>query len=210
MARPSLPLLLAALLLAGLGACADDSGSPASGGHVSADATTKKNTASVPEAGVAFEVPKGWTEFDRDKMQKMLDDNAALDELNDRAGVGKDQFQQMLASNIMLFVTAPQAKNGFLSNINVGLFDTKLPKLGDIEQQYRSIGATDISTDPVTTPVGKGYDTTYSLAMAGLEVHGRALSLQVDGKVVAITVSSGKAKEADQVASAILDSLAAA
>ncbi|KAA1429021.1 hypothetical protein [Nocardioides antri] len=92
---------------------------------------------SVDEAEVSFDLPSDWEEFDRDKMQEALSDSSTMDDLTDRMGMSREQFEQMMASNIVLWVTAPHAEDGFLGNVNVLFADGKLPTMGAVELQSR-------------------------------------------------------------------------
>jgi len=148
---------VAALFLAG-GCSGEDSSR-------SADprASERTRSFSVDEAHLSFDLPSGWEEFDRDKMQEALSDSTVMDDLTDRMGLSSEQFQQMMASNIVLYVTAPHAVAGFLGNVNVLLADGKLPSQGAIELQYRALGATDVGSHEASTHVGDGFSTTYTL-----------------------------------------------
>jgi len=195
---------LVSVLLAG--ACAGED--PTRPADSSASGATR--SFSVDEAHLSFDLPSDWEEFDRDRMQEALSDSTTMDDLTDRMGMSDEQFQQMLASNVVLFVTAPHAVAGFLDNVNVVVADGRLPRLGSFELQFRHLGATDIRSAEVSTDVGDGYSTTYTLALNGIEVHGQAIAFAVEDRVVMITVSSHDAGEADSVADEIRHSLAPA
>jgi predicted nucleic acid-binding Zn ribbon protein len=171
-------------------------------------ASDQTRSFSVDEAHLSFDLPSDWEEFDRDKMQEAFSDSAEMDELTDRMGVSNEQFRQMMASNIVLFVTAPHAEAGFLSNVNVIVSDGKLPTVGTVELQYRALGAIDIDSEEWRTDMGDGHSTTYTLGMNGNEVHGAAILLRPHDKTVVITVSSHDASETDRLADEIRNSLA--
>ncbi|MEZ5191231.1 MAG: hypothetical protein R2734_00855 [Nocardioides sp.] len=82
-----------------------------------------------------------------------------------------------------------------------------LPEPAALELQYRGLGATDIGSKAVSTAVGDGYVTTYTLRMQALEVHGRAIALAVGDRTVAITVSASSAARAKQLSGGVLGSL---
>lgn len=171
-------------------------------------ASDEMRSFTVDEADLSFDLPEDWEEFELDKMQDALTDLDEMDELTDRMGVSSEQFYQMMASNIVLYVTAPHAVDGFLSNVNVIVADVSLPSLGTLELQYRALGATDIETDEVSTRVGDGYATTYTLELNGDELHGQGTALDLGDQFVFITVSSKDAEELDRLGAELRESLA--
>ena len=195
----------ACLAILSLAAACSSADSSRSVGSTSSEET---RSFSVDEADVSFELPSDWEEFDRDKMRDALSDSSAMDDLFDRMGVSIEQFQQMMASNVVLFVTAPYAEGGFLDNVNVVVADGRLPSMGAFELQYRGLGATDVHSVKAITDVGDGYATTYTLEVNGTEVNGQAVALGVDDQAVVITVSSRAAGEADELANGIRHSVA--
>lgn len=214
-------LVLSLLAVSLAGACASNdqagSGSQASGASDSPVAAGKSTPAAdatrsftVDEARLAFDLPADWKKFDQGKMREALSNSSVMDDLNSRVGVSREQFQQLLSSNIVVFLTAPQAVDGFLDNVNVGVFDQPLPGAGVFELQYRALGATHVRSKHVSTKVGDGFSTAYILEAGGQRVQGQAIALEVDGRTVVITVSSSDGRETDDLVSGIRDSLAPA
>lgn len=193
---------VAVLLVAG--SCAQqDVGGPSAG------ASDAPETFVVDEAAVSFELPAGWDEFDSKTMQDALEDSAALDEVSDRSGMSSDQMQQLLASNVSLYVVAPRGEDGVLGNVNVMVFDhEKLPTAGALKLQYRTLGAADIESDDVSTEVGDGFATTYQLELQGRSMYGESLALDVNGSAMLLTITSGAADRTDELARQVLESLA--
>ncbi len=195
---------LGIVLLAG--SCAQqDVGGPSGG------ASDAPETFVVDEAAVSFELPAGWDEFDAETMQDALADNDAMAEFSDRAGMTGDQLQQLIASNISLFIVAPQGDDGLLGNVNVLVFeDEALPTSGALQLQYRTVGAAEIESDDVSTAVGDGYATTYRLELQGRSMYGESLALDVDGSAFVMTITTGTADATDELARQVLASLVTA
>ena len=192
---------LAAMTLTG--ACASDSSSKASD-----EPSTSSYT--VEEAGISFDLPADWDNLDQDTLQEAMSDNEVMDEMTDRMGMTSEQLQQMMSSNLVLYAAAPHAADGFLDNANVMVFDEALPNAGTFELQYRSLGASEITSEDATTEVGDGYRTTYVLTMGETTVHGEVIALEVDGKSVVITISGHDAGDTADLADDVADSLAPA
>lgn len=186
------------------GACSGDGGSSDSAKGPTSHSFT------VAEGKVSFDLPSDWDDLDQDKLQEAMSDNKVMDEMTDRMGMTSDQLKQMMSTSLVLYAAAPHAVDGFLDNLNVMVFDEALPKAGTFELQYRGLGASDISSEDVTTDVGDGYRTTYLLEMGGAEIHGEVLALEVDGQAVVITMSGHDAGEIADLADDVSASLATA
>ena len=157
---------------------------------------------------MSFDLPSDWKEFDRDKMQDAMKDSSVMKDMEDRMGVTSEQFQQMMASNIVLYVTAPEAEDGFVSNVNALVIDQEMPSADEFQQQFESLGATDVQTEEASTDAGDGYTTTYTLATQGVEAHGEAISIDTPDGVVVITISTVDAGDTEALADGVVDSLA--
>lgn len=183
-----------------------------SSGDDSSKASDAPSTSSftIEEAGVSFDLPSDWDDLDQEKLQEALTDNEVMDEMTDRMGMTAEQLQQMMSSNLVLYAAAPHAVDGFLDNLNVMVFDEALPNAGTFELQYRSLGATDITSEDVTTDAGDGSRTTYLLEMGEVTVHGEVIAVDVDGKAVVITLSGHDSGEIADLADDVADSLAPA
>ncbi len=201
----SLKRTVAAACLVGLaltGACSSDDGSSAQ------PATSSQGSHTVDEAGISFDLPSDWEDFDRDRVVEVLSDSAAMDEMTDRMGVTSEQLRMMLGSDMVLYAGVPNAGAGFRDNLNVTVTATGMPDSASFEQEARQAGATGLSTDNVTTEVGDGYLTTYQLQLNDVEIHGAAIALQVDDKLVVIKVIGTDAGDINRLAEGVLDSLA--
>lgn len=157
------------------------------------------------KAGVSFEVPEDWKVVDP---KKVLDGKKAPKELEDMAkaqGMSVDQFMQQIAQQTDVIVFGQQ-KGKFTSNVNVVAMPS-MPTEAQLKSQLESIKAKVEKTEEVDTPLGKAIDGTYTLAMGGQQVHGRMIVAPTDKGAAVITVSTGSAKDAAEVADIIIPSL---
>lgn len=164
-------------------------------------------TYEVPRAGLSFALPADWTGLDAAALQEQLDQAGVSDDVAGRLGATPEQLQQLVASNVVFYATAP-ADGGFRGNLNVLLVEDQPLDLRAIEGQYEAIGATDIDSRDVSTAAGDGFATTYTLQAGSITVHGEAIVIGLDGQVAVITVSLGDAAATSALAQDLLDSLA--
>ena len=194
----------AALLLGG---CSIDFDALSDSDEPTSSSGGRSRSFEVDEAGVTFDLPAKWEEFDRERMNEALSNSSTMDDLTDRMGLTSDQFRQLMASNIVLYVTAPHASGGFLDNVNVLVFDGALPSKRALELQYRALGATHVRSEDVETDAGDGYGTTYDLEVGRSVVHGEALSLDAGRKTVVITVSTDDTGDTADLVQQVTESL---
>ena len=186
-------------------------GTCSSGGSSSkASDAPSTSTHTVEEIDVSFELPSDWDDLDQDMLIDASANGPLMDELTDRMGLTTEQLQQMASSNLVLFAAAPHAEDGLLSNLNVMVFDEALPKAGALELQYRGIGATDMTSEDVSTDAGDGSRLTYTLEIKDVTMYAEVIALDVDGKAVLITMSGHDAGELADLADDVADSLAPA
>ena len=175
---------------------------------VKGDDTTKAQTIEIPGQGVSFELPGDWDAIDADTVKDAGTDSGVFADLADRMGIEPDQLTQQL-ENIDVFVGAPHAEGGVLSNVNALHFDVAdLPSAGTFELQFRSLGATDIETTDVSTDIGEGYRVSYSLSIKDKDMVGTALIIDNGSSILDITVTASSTDLTDAVADQIVGSLA--
>ncbi|MGL5819544.1 MAG: hypothetical protein ACRCYR_18430 [Phycicoccus sp.] len=206
--------LLAAVLLSG---CSGDDTSTSSSGSVGASTSASPSAAApdgyrlVESPGVRtrFAVPEAWTVVD---VKKAIDggDQKGLDVAAESLGITTDQFAQA-AQSIDLMVIGPR-KDGFSPNINaVPTPDlTDLPPAEQVTGELTGIGAKVGSAREETTPAGPALVVPYSLTLGATTVQGRTVVVKGSGGVVTLTVSTADAGQSDDIASALLTTLAAA
>ena len=187
-----------------VGTCSSD------GSSSKASDAPSTSTHTVKEIDVSFELPSDWDDLDQDMLIDASANGPLMDELTDRMGLTIEQLQQMASSNLVLFAAAPHAEDGLLSNLNVMVFDEALPKAGALELQYRGIGATDMTSEDVSTDAGDGSRLTYTLEIKDVTMYAEVIALDVDGKAVLITMSGHDAGELADLADDVADSLAPA
>ena len=184
------------LVLFSLAGCSGDGGSGSDSDHQAFE---------VPRVDVEFELPEDWEEFDQEKAAEVASD--PNNPFIERLGMEPAQFEAMLQSQMELFVTAPHARDGFLDNVNVIVFDEEMPSAAQLEMQFRSVGATDIESDDLETEVGDGHSVDYTISNDDLTVHGNALVVEVGDSVLLITTSASDGDDTDEVSDHIAESL---
>jgi len=174
------------------------------------DEAAANQTIEVPGQGVSFEVPSDWDALDTGAVTDAGDDSGYWDEMADRMGVEPEQMKN-LVSQADIFIGAPSAEGGVLSNINVMHFPgAAMPaSAGSFELQFRSLGAKDIQSTPLSTNIGDGFRIEYVLPINGKELNGTALVIKHDSIALDITISASSAEVADDLADQIVGSLAA-
>jgi hypothetical protein len=165
-------------------------------------------TIEIPGQGVSFELPDDWEAISNETAAQAGEDSGAFEELAGRMGIAPEQMTEMLKS-LDVFVGAPEAENGVLSNVNALHFavDT-LPSKDLFETQYKSLGATGIEIAGVSTTVGDGYRMSYTLEVKGQTMSGVALALDHGSVILDITVTATDAETSDELADQIVASLA--
>jgi len=199
--RPALASsLLAAVLLLPVSGCdlvdkLDESGS-------------STQVVEIPGQGVSFEAPEDWDALDSSVVADAGASNGAWDEIADRMGIEPQQMKNLLEQTDV-FIAAPHAEGGVLSNINALHFDGEsLPSEATFKMQFRSLGATDIDSMPLSTDVGDGYRVEYSLNLKGQDMNGTALVLKRGTVILDITVTSSSPDTTEELADQIVNSLA--
>jgi hypothetical protein len=165
-------------------------------------------TIEIPGQGVSFELPDDWEALTSEKVSQAGEDTGAFDELAGRMGIEPAQMTEMLKS-IDIFVGAPEAENGVMSNVNALHFAVAdLPAKELFETQYKSLGATEIGSTDVSTAVGDGYRVSYTLEVKGQTMSGVALALDHGSVILDITVTTNSAATSNGLADQIVASLA--
>ncbi|MGL5861254.1 MAG: hypothetical protein ACRCY9_08365 [Phycicoccus sp.] len=209
--------LLAATLVAGCSGDDTSRSSPRSGA-TSASASPSATAAAVPDGyrvvespGVRarFAVPESWTVVD---VEKAIDggDQKGLGVAAESLGITTDQFAQA-AQSIDLMVIGPR-KDGFSPSINAvpapGL--AELPSAEQVTGELTGIGAKVGSSREETTPAGPALVVPYTLTLGATAVQGRTVVVEGSGGVVTLTVSTAEAGQSDEIAQAVLSTLASA
>ena len=172
------------------------------------DDSSKAQTIEIPGQGVSFELPDDWDAIAAKDVADASTDSDVFADLADRMGIEPEQLTQQLA-NLDLFVGAPHAEGGVLSNVNALHFEVAdLPSADTFELQFRSLGATDIETTEVSTEVGDGYRVSYSLTLKGNAMVGTALIIDHGSSILDITVTSSTSDLTETLADQVVGSLA--
>lgn len=173
------------------------------------DETSETQTIEIPGQGVSFEVPADWDALDTSTVAAAGDDSGYWDEMADRMGIEPEQMKD-LVSQADIFIGAPNAESGVVSNINVMHFPGNVmpDSAATFELQFRGLGAKDIEGTPLSTNVGDGYRIEYVLPIKGQQLYGTALVIKHDSVALDITISASSTELADDLADQIVGSLA--
>ncbi|MGL4177552.1 MAG: hypothetical protein ACRCSN_15915 [Dermatophilaceae bacterium] len=208
--------LLAAALLAG---CSGDPSASSRGPSEAGPTTSPSTTGAAAPSGyrvvespgvrTRFAVPEAWTVVDVEEAIAG-GDQKGLGVAAQSLGVTTEQFTQA-AQSIDLMVIGPR-KDDFSPSINTvpapGL--TELPRADQVSGELTGIGAKVGSAREETTAAGPALVVPYTLAVGAVTVHGRTVVVEGSGGVVTLTVSTADAGQSDDIAQAVLATLAAA
>lgn len=158
---------------------------------------------------LTFELPTDWKDLDSELLAGGMDEGVKED-MAGRLGMDTAQFDAMIAQTDA-FVTAPHAEDGFLSNVNVLHFPgQEVPTDAQVQMQYRSLGASDVSLEHVTTALGEAIETEYLLEVKGVQMDGSALVFEHEGNLYVITASTSDNADTESLMDQITESLAVA
>lgn len=158
-------------------------------------------------SGLRFAVPKSWQVTDLATVLEGGDDKA----LQDIARKMNLPLSQLKAAARTVDVAAfgPTVK-GFAANVNVQALPVEeVPTAAQLKMVMAAVGGSVESVEDVTTSLGPGRVSRYTLEVGSTKVVGRQIGVKGPNGVVLVTVSDIDAKSADVVLALVQGTLAA-
>lgn len=203
---------LAGAAVLALSACGGDgtsdesSAATTSSAESSAESTPEAESATATQAGVAFDVPEGWTVVDPAKIADGSQQAPqALEDSAERQGTTAKELVAQVAESVDVMVIGG-TEQGFGNNVNV-VASPAMPTEADMTSQLEGIGAQVGQIDETGTELGAALDSSYTMGQGSQQFHARMLAVPTDAGAAMITVSAGSQDTADEVAETIIDSV---
>lgn len=200
---------LAGAAVLALSACGGDgtsdesSAATTSSAESSAESTPEAESATATQAGVAFDVPEGWTVVDPAKIADGSQQAPqALEDSAERQGTTAKELVAQVAESVDVMVIGDTESN----NVNV-VASPAMPTEADMTSQLEGIGAKVGQIDETGTELGAALDSSYTMGQGSQQFHARMLAVPTDAGAAMITVSAGSQDTADEVAETIIDSV---
>lgn len=154
--------------------------------------TKRANVVVAEQAGIRLTAPRGWTNLSDGDVSYAASGPRAR-EFAERMNVSPEQFQSIMESTDVFLL----GMNGTL-NINrlPGVF--ALPSETEIRRQLSTLADVD-EVRNVDTPLGDGLRVHYAIAGGGVQQHGAAVIVLVNGAAVQVTVTTRSADEAQSI-----------
>ncbi len=187
----------------------DGTTTPGSTSGSTGSAASGETIVPAPGAGIQFAAPSEYTLVNPTQMQSVDPDKLppAMVSAAEAAGVPIIEYLRKLAEQVDILLIGPAA-SGFTPNISVAVVGQGLPTDPQIQTEYQKIGASEVTIERITSPLGDTVSTTYQAVTPKLTAHGRQIFAAGPNGTVSITVTTGDAAQADHLMSRVLATLA--
>jgi len=198
------------LLLTGCSSSDDNDDNGDKSAKAGSETTTSSSEGRVEVGGVSFELPEDWTTLDAQEMADDVGETDEMKEVQGALGMSDAQFDQLMDSVDLYAVTGEGAKNGFLDNVVAVVVPGSMPSDTQIESEILALEGKVQSLEREETDAGEVARMAYTMPAGAGEVQGEALSVEVDGSVVSISVSTPDAATSAEVADLIMETISEA